>query len=422
MLLPGISLCMIVKNSEHHMRRCLNSIKGGVDQLVIVDTGSTDRTKEIAAEFGAEIHDFVWVNDFSAARNYSLEFARHEWIMVLDSDHEAAFTVPQLRQAVATAEQQHAETIYLWIVDTDNQGKRYASYSQPQLWRNGRGVKYVNPIHEMATVSSHKIRTRLEILHYGYFGIADEELAKKRCRNLTMLGKEYDLNPDNTRTAWELAQEYCATGNFTTALPIIQHAIACWRQQRPNIPAEPLMLEIRIRCLIETQQHEAAFAAVAEAMRELPLFPIFPMLQQKLLVLNQRWQESLTAFEQYAQLTKRYQNGEILQDEPVVFGIADYPQVLKAAAQSAVIAQNYAVGQRYFMEYYQIDPAQAIDTLAQLAARMPGEELLTLLTALAKQQKTPQLKQLVMAVLVQIPRDGLPLAQPLIAELRIWPD
>jgi len=120
MFKPGISLCMIVKNAEHHMTRCLGSIKDSVDQIVIVDTGSTDRTKAAAAEMGAEVHDFTWINDFSAARNFSLQFARHEWIMVLDADHEANFNKQQLTEAIATAEKRQANTIYLWIVDVDD--------------------------------------------------------------------------------------------------------------------------------------------------------------------------------------------------------------------------------------------------------------------------------------------------------------
>jgi tetratricopeptide (TPR) repeat protein len=85
---PGgsVSLCMIVKNEEKHLARCLHSVKPIVDEIVMVDTGSTDCTKEIGVAFGAHVVDFPWVDDFSKARNFALSQASGDWILVLDAD------------------------------------------------------------------------------------------------------------------------------------------------------------------------------------------------------------------------------------------------------------------------------------------------------------------------------------------------
>lgn len=88
--MPTISLCMIVKNEEQFLEQCLNSIKDLVNEIIIVDTGSTDKTKEIASKFKAKIYDFQWCDDFSAARNESLKHATGDWIMVLDADETIA--------------------------------------------------------------------------------------------------------------------------------------------------------------------------------------------------------------------------------------------------------------------------------------------------------------------------------------------
>lgn len=77
---------MIIKNEEKFLRQCLLSVQDLVDEIIVVDTGSTDKTKEIAAEFGAKIHDFIWCDDFSKARNESLKYATKDWILVLDAD------------------------------------------------------------------------------------------------------------------------------------------------------------------------------------------------------------------------------------------------------------------------------------------------------------------------------------------------
>ena len=81
-----VSLCMIVKDEEKYLARCLQSAKTIVDEMIVVDTGSSDRTKELATIFGAKVFDFAWENDFSSARNYSLSKASGDWILVLDAD------------------------------------------------------------------------------------------------------------------------------------------------------------------------------------------------------------------------------------------------------------------------------------------------------------------------------------------------
>lgn len=85
-----ISLCMITRNEERFLEQCLNSVNGLVDEIIIVDTGSTDNTKEIAKRFNAKIFDFKWCDDFSAARNQSLKYATCDWILVLDADESIA--------------------------------------------------------------------------------------------------------------------------------------------------------------------------------------------------------------------------------------------------------------------------------------------------------------------------------------------
>ena len=81
-----LSLCMIVKNEQPNLVRCLSSVKAAVDEIIVVDTGSTDRTKDIAAVFGAKVFDFAWDEDFSHARNFSLSKAGGNWILVIDAD------------------------------------------------------------------------------------------------------------------------------------------------------------------------------------------------------------------------------------------------------------------------------------------------------------------------------------------------
>lgn len=84
--MKNLSLVMIVKNEQGNLRRCLESVKDIVDEIVIVDTGSTDKTKEIALEFGAKVFDYKWDNNFSNARNYAIKNSSGDWNLILDGD------------------------------------------------------------------------------------------------------------------------------------------------------------------------------------------------------------------------------------------------------------------------------------------------------------------------------------------------
>ena len=83
-----VSLCMIVKNEEENLGKCLKSLQGIVDEMIVVDTGSEDRTVDIAKEFGAKVYDFKWTGDFSEARNYSFSLATCDYIYSADADEE----------------------------------------------------------------------------------------------------------------------------------------------------------------------------------------------------------------------------------------------------------------------------------------------------------------------------------------------
>src|SRR5262249_7770815 len=94
---PRLSVCLITRDEEAFLARCLNSIRSVADQIVVVDTGSQDRTIQIAQQFGAEVYHFPWCDDFAAARNTALEHATGDWVLILDADEEL---IPQAKPAL----------------------------------------------------------------------------------------------------------------------------------------------------------------------------------------------------------------------------------------------------------------------------------------------------------------------------------
>lgn len=162
-----ISVCMIVKNEEQVLARCLDSLQGIADEIVIVDTGSTDRTKEIAAKYTDRIYDFVWVDDFSAARNFAFSKATMEYIYSADADEvlEEADRRKflQLKQ-VLLPEIEIVEMTYVNPEDC-NAVYNYNREPRPKLFRRLRTFRWIDPVHETVATDPIVYSSEIEIQH-----------------------------------------------------------------------------------------------------------------------------------------------------------------------------------------------------------------------------------------------------------------
>ena len=162
-----ISLCMIVRDEEDVLERCLSSVADLVDEIIIVDTGSTDHTKEIAAKFTDQIFDFAWTNDFSKARNFSFSKATKEYIYVADADEvideENRKRFLQLKQALLP----EIEIVQMYYVNqlqyntTYNFNREY----RPKLYKRLRTFCWEEPIHEMIRLTPIIYDSEVEIQH-----------------------------------------------------------------------------------------------------------------------------------------------------------------------------------------------------------------------------------------------------------------
>ena len=198
----SISVCMIVKNEEAVLSRCLDSLQGIAEEIIIVDTGSTDRTKEIAAEYTDKIYDFTWVNDFSAARNFAFSKATKDYIYSADADEvleekdrEKFLTLKQ----VLLPEIEIVEMIYVNPEDC-NMVYNYTREPRPKLFKRLREFRWIDPIHETVALnplvysSDIEIQHRPQNLHSGRdFAAMERELKKNgrlSARLYSMYAKE----------------------------------------------------------------------------------------------------------------------------------------------------------------------------------------------------------------------------------------
>jgi glycosyltransferase involved in cell wall biosynthesis len=200
-----LTLYLIVRNEEIHLDNCLKSFQGIWKELLIVDTGSTDKTKEIAQKYNARILDFEWINDFSAARNFALANIKTDWIMMVDADDiiEEEDKNLLLEKMLDTIPQY--DLTYLEYIYSGTKEKRLKVHFFPRIWKNHLGLKYERDIHEtiFPPPGTKIIELNIPIIH-------NKQVSHKQSieRNLTLLKKNLKTNPDDELTIHFICEEY----------------------------------------------------------------------------------------------------------------------------------------------------------------------------------------------------------------------
>lgn len=196
-----ISLTMIVKNEERCLARCLESVKGIVDEMIIVDTGSSDQTKEIAEQYGAKVYDFTWCDDFSKARNYALSKATYNWRLVLDADEWIEECDVDALQAWLRANKDTLGMIEIYnLCKNDVIEKASVTRLLPKK------TLFIGKIHEQPKLLNATTRkTNIKVGHDGYRG---EIIDTKTERNIVLLLEEYEKNPKEPYILYQIAATY----------------------------------------------------------------------------------------------------------------------------------------------------------------------------------------------------------------------
>lgn len=162
----SISLCMIVKDEEDIIGRCLDSVKDIVDEIIIVDTGSTDKTKDIVKKYTDKIYDFQWIDDFSKARNYSFSKATKEYILWLDADDVILKKDKDLFLDLKKNLNKDVDIVMMkYNLAYDEEGNPTFSYNRERLLKNNKGYEWISPIHEVICPTGNVIYYDIAISH-----------------------------------------------------------------------------------------------------------------------------------------------------------------------------------------------------------------------------------------------------------------
>lgn len=233
-----ISQCLIAKNEEENIGYCLSHLKSVVDEQIVVDTGSTDRTVQIAKELGAKVFHFEWINDFSAARNFALEKAKGDWIIFLDCDeYFADNSIPLIKNHIRNISgNRKIDGILSELINIDK-NKNVISTAKnvsPRIFRSKKNIKYKNKIHEFVadfkreefnfSVVCSDETVDLKILHTGYDKQTVLEKNKNE-RNISMLKEELDENPNDPHLYLYVSKSLYMDGEYKEALDYALQAL-----------------------------------------------------------------------------------------------------------------------------------------------------------------------------------------------------
>jgi tetratricopeptide (TPR) repeat protein len=215
-----VALCTIVKNEERFIRKCLASVQGAVDEIVIVDTGSTDRTVQIAEEMGAKVYHHPWQDSFSEARNFALQFVTSEWVLQLDGDEELERAdIPLLREVVKSRQ---VNSLFVPILNYMPDGSISRLYYR-RLFRTHLG-HYQGIVHNQLVVSGATGQAEIRIYHHGY-NLSPEEMAAKQARSERLLLKQMAEEPDDPFPRFNLGRIYRNQGRFQQAIQVCQEGL-----------------------------------------------------------------------------------------------------------------------------------------------------------------------------------------------------
>ncbi len=217
----SLSLCMIVKNEQNFIEDCLESVKDVVDQIIIIDTGSTDNTLELAKKYKVDIHHFKWCDDFSKARNESIKYATSDWVLWLDADERlSASSSRQLLNELTTGDK---PVIYQVQINnkTSDAASAYLSTAY-RIFKNRCGIAFKGRIHEQLAHDPNfpkpeVRRSKIIIEHLGY-DIEGDLKSDKNSRNLKLLQKMVEENPNDGYARFTLGQQYNLNSKFEMAI------------------------------------------------------------------------------------------------------------------------------------------------------------------------------------------------------------
>jgi glycosyltransferase involved in cell wall biosynthesis len=266
---PRVSAALIVKNEEPFLPGCLQSLVGRVDEVVIVDTGSTDSSPRIAVSAGARLIRFDWTGDFSAARNHGLDHCSGDWILYIDADERLETWEDRRVADLIDAE------AWIGALVRFRPKSGYTRYLEPRLFRRDSRLRFSGRIHETLHVAMARLaeqqgliigRAAVKINHLGY----DGDQSRKHPRNLPLLRQSVRANPDRVYLWYHLAETLAALDRNAEAVDAAHEGLRRARNSSSEKSRADGSMIYQFLCRIELDQGGDPHDLLAEGLSAMP--------------------------------------------------------------------------------------------------------------------------------------------------------
>ena len=347
-----LSQCMIVKNEEKNIERALTWAKGIAFEQIVVDTGSTDRTVEIAERMGAKVFHFKWIDDFSAAKNFAIDQASGDWIAFLDADEyvseeHARLIIPLIENNV-NFYGKNAFAFNSQLAQLRDDGSISEIDRQQRFFINHPDLRYERPIHETLRFPEEAyalVENDILIAHTGYTHSAHINTGKID-RNMAILKKAVESDPEDVKSKYYLADVHYASCNYTDAITLYRDVLN--RTDCNKCAFEWFRIHAfyhLINLLNNKKVYDEAYALAEQAFHEFPERVNFCYLYGTVMYTKGRFEAALDAFKKAEKLVE---DGKI--ENQKLDNIDALPIFL---AQTYAKLDNHAEALRYAVSYLQ---------------------------------------------------------------------
>ncbi|MGC8594323.1 MAG: tetratricopeptide repeat-containing glycosyltransferase family 2 protein [Candidatus Kryptoniota bacterium] len=304
-----LSLSMITKDEEANLAGCLESVRGLVDEIIIVDTGSSDRTKEVALAYGAKVFDFEWIDDFSAARNESLSHTTGDWVLYLDADERIDRSFHQKIRKLISSGKADAYLLNLRSKIGTRDDAQYHIAPYPRLFRKIKGVYFVGAVHEQITTRLVAVNARIRptdiiIEHLGY-AQADEILKEKANRNYALLMKQLETGVNKGYVLYQIGQTEIMLGRIDDGFDKLEQALAVGgfgKSVEANIHS--ILADLHLR----KGKLDRALEECERSLEDAPGQSFAHIVKGEIYTKKGDYQKALTSYEE---ALKKYVSGEV---------------------------------------------------------------------------------------------------------------
>lgn len=374
---PFISACLIVKNEENVIARCLDSIKGIVDEIIIVDTGSTDKTVEIVHDFVDEVFTYEWTDSFANARNFASSKATGEWILVLDADEYV--DRDNLNETINSLKSNSLDSADAYIVKIYNfagkYGEQVGRHESMRIYRNNGDVFFVRAIHEQLTRKDRTLGVAscgLILYHSGYLNHTVKE-KKKNDRNVPLVKSELDKAGAKGFDYFNLGNELYSMNEIESALDAYKKAFMMkgdFRLGWVGITVVQL-----INCLVHLKKYKEALGVIEDCEQIWENTADFQFIKATIYANQKRYDDAREVLENLLARQDHYTHVIMSIDSSYVL-----PNKLLGALNEACYRPAEAV-QCFLnvLRYNRIDPEAVTGVLSLLARAYHWNDISTLI-------------------------------------------